>query len=228
MGANLLSAVPPSAAGFFRLAAGSAASGEPVAVATLAAMPDTRERLDAYRLSFDDWLRLPEGDGLCEVIDGELFMSPAPNVGHQGVVRQFTLLLGGYLGKEGSARLFHAPTALRLGEKALQPDLMVLPPDTRRPAADAVAIEIVPLLVVEVLSPGTAHRDLGIKKEAYAAGGVGEYWIVDPVRATVDRLALAEEGYETTAVFGRGQVLTSPTFADLALPLDELFPPAAG
>lgn len=228
MGAKLLRTVPPSAAGFFRLAAGCGASGEPVAVATLAAMPDTCERLDAYRLSFDDWLRMPERDGLCEVIDGELFMSPAPTVGHQGVVRQLTLLVGGYLGKAGSGRLFHAPTALRLGEKAVQPDLMVLPPDTRLPAADAVAIEIVPLLVVEVLSPGTAHRDLGIKKDAYAAAGVREYWIVDPVRSTVDRLALADEGYETMAVFGRGQVLITPTFADLALPVDELFPPAAG
>jgi Uma2 family endonuclease len=35
------------------------------------------------------------------------------------------------------------------------------------------------VLAVEVLSPGTAARDRGIKRTIYQRAGVGEYWIVD-------------------------------------------------
>ena len=37
-----------------------------------------------------------------------------------------------------------------------------------------------PDLVVEILSPGTAARDLGLKLEQYEIAGIPEYWIVDP------------------------------------------------
>jgi Uma2 family endonuclease len=43
-----------------------------------------------------------------------------------------------------------------------------------------------PDLVIEILSPGTAARDTGIKRALYARGGVREYWIVDPALETVE------------------------------------------
>ena len=43
-----------------------------------------------------------------------------------------------------------------------------------------------PDLMVEILSPSTAHRDRGIKLDLYARRGVREYWIVDPVEDVVD------------------------------------------
>lgn len=41
-------------------------------------------------------------------------------------------------------------------------------------------MEAAPDLVVEILSPATALRDRGIKRERYALFGVPEYWLVDP------------------------------------------------
>lgn len=43
-----------------------------------------------------------------------------------------------------------------------------------------------PDLVVEILSPSTAHRDRGIKLDLYERSGVRQYWIVDPDRDVVD------------------------------------------
>ena len=51
-----------------------------------------------------------------------------------------------------------------------------------------------PDLVVEVLSPGTAKRDRGYKKNAYEAGGVPEYWIVEPSNRSVE-VYLLENGH---------------------------------
>lgn len=40
-------------------------------------------------------------------------------------------------------------------------------------------------LVVEVLSPSTRARDLGVKVHLYARFHVPEYWVVDPGEATL-------------------------------------------
>jgi Uma2 family endonuclease len=49
-----------------------------------------------------------------------------------------------------------------------------------------------PDLIVEVLSRSTTGRDRGVKFEDYAAHGVGEYWIIDPVRRSVEQYQLDE------------------------------------
>ncbi len=41
-------------------------------------------------------------------------------------------------------------------------------------------------MLIEILSPGTSKRDLGIKKKLYIKNGVHEYWIADPVQETVE------------------------------------------
>lgn len=51
-----------------------------------------------------------------------------------------------------------------------------------------------PDLVVEILSPGNAVREMKIKKELYGESGVREYWIVDPARETLTRYNLEAEG----------------------------------
>lgn len=69
----------------------------------------------------------------------------------------------------------------RLPEALLRPDIMVAPidgpPDVQRAA---------PLLIVEVLSPGTRDADRGRKRELYAAGGLRCYWVADPETGTVE------------------------------------------
>jgi Uma2 family endonuclease len=39
--------------------------------------------------------------------------------------------------------------------------------------------------VIEIASPSTAKRDIGIKLQEYKKAGVREYWIVDPDTKTV-------------------------------------------
>ena len=49
--------------------------------------------------------------------------------------------------------------------------------------------------MVEILSPGTARRDLGEKLRLYAESGVAEYWIVDPGLGTFEFLENTAEGF---------------------------------
>jgi Uma2 family endonuclease len=79
------------------------------------------------------------------------------------------------------------------GRSLFVPDLTMVRAEalTRRAAAlqapDA-------LLVVEVLSPGNAGRDLVIKRHEYAAGGIPQYWIVDKNERTLTVLRQPEQG----------------------------------
>ncbi len=53
-----------------------------------------------------------------------------------------------------------------------------------------------PDFIVEVLSDSTAKNDRETKFQDYAAHGVGEYWIVDAEKQTVEQCFLQNEQYE--------------------------------
>jgi Uma2 family endonuclease len=81
-------------------------------------------------------------------------------------------------------------------------DVFVAFPDGSRPAPDiswwsaarrapvsSGAMESVPDLVVEVLSPSTRANDEGIKRELYMDSGVRQLWLVDPDAHTITRVS---------------------------------------
>jgi Uma2 family endonuclease len=67
-----------------------------------------------------------------------------------------------------------------------------------------------PLLVVEVVSPGkeNADRDYRYKRSEYAARGIAEYWIVDPVQGRVMVLEWLEGLYEEKVFQGNEQIIS--------------------
>ena len=79
-----------------------------------------------------------------------------------------------------------------------------------------------PVLAVEVVSPELIKRDYRYKRSEYAASGIGEYWIVDPLEQQVTILVLDEGLYEET-IFTAEQKLISPTFTELKLTPQEVF-----
>jgi Uma2 family endonuclease len=80
---------------------------------------------------------------------------------------------------------------------------------------------------IEILSPGTRRRDKGRKRAVYDREGVREYWIVDPESRSMATLRRkhAEAGLTdvTTATFEAADVLESPLFPGLRIPLCEVF-----
>ncbi|CAN5178996.1 hypothetical protein BH23GEM4_BH23GEM4_14960 [soil metagenome] len=79
--------------------------------------------------------------------------------------------------------------------------------------------------MVEILSPGTAGRDLVMKRELYARVGIQEYWIVDVEAGNIEVLALEPEtsDYARSGLLRRGETLRSPLLPELTIPLDEVF-----
>lgn len=142
----------------------------------------------------DDLVTLPDDGNRYELLDGELLVTPSPRVRHQAVSLELGHRLRSAL--PAGLRLLAAPMDVRFGpRRQLQPDLLVV----RDEGLDAVRVESVPLLVVEVLSPGTRSRDTVTKRRAYEQEGVASYWLVDPDVPALTVLELADGAYREVA-----------------------------
>ena len=80
-----------------------------------------------------------------------------------------------------------------------------------------------PDLIIEVLSPGTAAKDLREKKALYECAGVCEYLIVDPLEGYAMRFLLGEDGYDKGKVFAADEILNMATLDAIEIPLWEVF-----
>ncbi len=170
--------------------------------------------------TWSDYQTLPESERW-EIINGEAFaMSPAPSTSHQGVALRFAARLERALAGKACTP-FVAPTDVRFSETdVVQPDILVVcDPRKITPAC----IDGVPDLVVEVLSPGTATRDLREKKALYARFGVKEYLIVDPLEHYAMRFVLEGQAYDAGTAFGGDEMLVLGTFEGIEIPLWEVF-----
>ena len=121
--------------------------------------------------------------------------SPATAL-HISVRRYLTELLAHYAEAHHLGAVYDEKALVSLTRNDYEPDVCffsqkkanAIQPETLRfPAPDFIA---------EILSPSTEKYDRGIKFEDYAAHGVGEYWIVDPIAMTVERYLLEGEQYQ--------------------------------
>jgi len=130
---------------------------------------------------------LPDDGNRYEVIDGELFVTPAPSHVHQRAVLQLLVLLDPYV-KKLRLDLLLAPSAVTFSrQREVQPDVLVLPPmSDGRPAVRFADVGVL-LLAVEVLSPYTKRTDRREKLALYQDEAVRAYWIVDTDARTIER-----------------------------------------
>ena len=138
---------------------------------------------------------LPDDGNRYEVIDGELFVTPAPSRVHQRAVRELVLLIEPYVREHALGETIFAPADVVVfgPRKFVQPDLFVLPFVDNAPAGSWADVGRL-LLAVEVISPSTARTDRSRKRDLYLEKGVPEYWIVDPDARTVERWQSADRG----------------------------------
>ncbi len=178
----------------------------------------------AYRLTVADWLEMPERGGYVEILHGELLVTPSPATIHQRIVGNLHLALRQHLDAERRGEVFLAPMGVVFTEDTvLEPDLIVVL-SGRAGQVKEQYLEAPPDLVVEVLSPGTAGRDLQSKRAVYEAAGVAEYWIVDPHARAIEVLTLGGDTYGPLGRFGIDATLQSAVLPQLLLPVRDLIP----
>ena len=139
------------------------------------------------RIQATDYFQLPEYDqhDLIQLIDGEVIIGRPAVPNHQAIVREILVLFALTARKTGG-KAYASPIEVYLdSDNVYEPDVLYLAPDSACVIGDQ-RLTGAPDLVVEVLSPGTARYDRQAKYQAYEAGGVNEYWVVDPVYEVIE------------------------------------------
>ena len=174
------------------------------------------------RMTLSEYMAL-DIDGLWELADGELYEMPLPNMDHQDLIGCLYCMLGVYL-DETSSRLGHAwlGVGVALSETMLLIPDLVFVSSRRRDVIQPNYVDGVPDLVVEVLSTNRRH-DLTLKRGWYAAAGIPEYWIIDPINDTLTVLELSGAEYVERAALGRSDTLATPIIPGFELQLEDLF-----
>lgn len=175
------------------------------------------------RYTYEDYKDLPE-ELRCEIIGGDLQMTPAPNARHQAISAFLFGTLWTFVRARGLGVVLAAPTDVVLSqENVVQPDLLFVARSRKDIIDPGAGINGPPDLVVEVLSPSDPRRDQVTKRELYNRYGVQEYWIVDPEGQTVEVLTRSAAGLETWQRFSAGATVTSPLLPGLSMAVDDIF-----
>lgn len=126
---------------------------------------------------------LPEGTPV-QLINNQLFMSPAPKDRHQKLIGKLYLLVTAFVERNHLGETRIAPSDVFLNkENIYQPDIYFISTE-HLDGFHEDGFHGAPDLVIEILSPGSEKTDKVDKFINYEAVGVKEYWIVDPLDKT--------------------------------------------
>ncbi|MGB7344759.1 MAG: Uma2 family endonuclease [Pirellulaceae bacterium] len=157
----------------------------------MSANPSTSTKWD-----YESYAAIPDDGKRHEIVDGEHFVNPAPNLYHQTVSRRIQFQLYTQIELAELGQVFDAPVDVQLSEHDIvQPDLVIVSKDKRN-IMTPTKIKGVPNLIVEILSPSNRDHDRKRKRTLYQRNQVPEYWIVDPEEHSILQLVLIDGAYQ--------------------------------
>jgi Uma2 family endonuclease len=151
------------------------------------------------RVSVRDYFEQAESLRPMELVYGVVREPPAPRYGHQSIVTRLTVLLDTHVRAHGLGVVCVAPVDVVLDEQGalvLQPDVVFVAQARLGIIRDRIWGP--PDLVVEVLSTKTEQRDRVMKMQWYRLYGVGECWLVDPKRQSLEVVPFGGSGQRAT------------------------------
>ncbi|MBI5368538.1 MAG: Uma2 family endonuclease [Planctomycetes bacterium] len=167
-----------------------------------------------------EMLRLPRGKGKCELVLGVLYELPPPGGEHGERSVRIGRILDDFveahqLGRVGVESGFYTS---RNPDSVRGPDAFFISKDRLDPDIEVPGYyEVVPDLVVEVLSPGESFAEVMEKVEEYLGAGVRLVWLADTRRRTI----VVHPGGR---VLHEGETLTGEiVLPGFAVPVERLF-----
>jgi len=175
-------------------------------------------------LTWEHYVELPNDGKRYEIIEGELYVSPAPSEKHQRVSGNLFFELTGYNRVRRLGRVYSAPFDIVLAFTSIvQPDLVFVSRE-RLSLLTAANLQGAPDLVVEIISPSSTKTDQETKRDLYAKYGVKYYWIVEPLAEWIRAYELGADGlYELVAEAHDRETFAAPPFSELQISLADLW-----
>src|SRR4051794_780401 len=168
-------------------------------------------------LTYRDYAALPDDGRRYQILDGELFVTPAPGTRHQIISMRLSAQLHAHVTAHRLGLILAAPADVILADTSIvQPDILFVGTD-RQAVVSTRGIEGAPTLGVEILSPSTADVDRRRKRDLYARYGVPYYWIVDADAQAIEMYRLTAATYVLLARQTGATMVAAEPFAGLTL-----------
>lgn len=174
--------------------------------------------------TYEAYLALPEDGNRYEIIEGELYVTPAPSIGHQDIAGEIYSALRHFVRTHQLGKVYFAPFEVHLSPTThpVQPDVLFIRTENVPSGSDLYFMGA-PDLVVEIFSPSTHRTDQTTKYDAYQNADVAEYWMVDPLARTVWVYTLHDGRYTLHGQFVGNDAITSKVLAGLEIVNNTLF-----
>lgn len=171
---------------------------------------------------------MPDDDGWkrYEIIDGELYVTRAPHIRHQGIGGNIYVELEIWSRQSQLGRPFQSPGVIFSPTNAVIPDIVWIRQASLANGVDQAGhLTVAPELMVEVLSPGAINeqRDKEVKLKLYSLHGVQEYWIVNWQLKTLEIYRRREAQLHLVATLMDGDTLASPLLPGFSIPIATVF-----
>jgi Uma2 family endonuclease len=184
-----------------------------------------KQIIDSTRLTYEDYVLLPDDGKRHEIIDGDHYVTPAPKTNHQSASINLSAAMHSFVKEHSLGIVLTAPSDVILSnENVVQPDVLFVSA-ARASIVTEDNIQGAPDLIIEIISEGTRKKDEIIKRKLYERFGVTEYWLLDPELETVKIYHRAEEGYGRALELSKenDDVLTTDLLPAFHLPLADIF-----
>jgi Uma2 family endonuclease len=191
-----------------------------------AGIPDMPDAAPRWTTALVERLPQPWDDTRYELIEGELYVSTQPSLGHQSVCAQVTGALVAWDGQARVGQTFVAPGVIFAVDEAVAPDVVWVRLDRLAHLAwQDGKLHAAPDLMVEVISPGRGNerRDRVRKLDLYSRRGVPEYWLIDWRLRLVHVYRLERSQLHLAATLRDSDVLESPLLPGFSCPVARLF-----
>ncbi|MGF1513138.1 MAG: Uma2 family endonuclease [Elainellaceae cyanobacterium] len=151
--------------------------------------------------TFETYLTLDQ-EQRSELVDGELIMMNPPNLEHFLITKFIEQTLDAEIERLQQPWMCFREAGVRTTvHHSRIADVCVVTLDQAKALSGiSIVFQTPPLLAVEVISLDTVKRDYRYKRSEYAALGIPEYWIVDPLHSRVIVLDLNEGLYDEREV----------------------------
>ncbi len=132
------------------------------------------------KMTYEEFMAWSDEDTYAEWVDGEVIVHMPPKPIHQELAVFLIELLGLFTKFFGLGNIYTAPLQMKLPNgPGREPDILFVSKDhAARVIEDR--LDGPADLVIEIISDDSVSRDREDKFYEYEAGGVPEYWILDP------------------------------------------------
>ena len=173
---------------------------------------------NAYTI--EDIYALPDGQR-AELIDGQIYDMAPPSRIHQKISTQLVSCINHYISEHhGNCEVYAAPPAVFLNKdnkNYVEPDVSVIcDPDK----LDDKGCNGAPDWIIEIVSPSSQHLDYLTKLLKYRTAGVREYWIVNPLKDTIQTYSF--EGEENSVQYAFDEIIPVTIYSDFKICIADL------